>query len=90
MDAAQSDSQDGASPLSHSPAPLLARAGPGCSSLIGQWLELGPLIMGGDGTIRANDASWTVRRSLTYARAASRPLRACAPHLTHTWDVCST
>jgi carboxypeptidase C (cathepsin A) len=42
-------------------APLCVwlNGGPGCSSLIGAWLEQGPLTMNGDGTLTLNDGRWS-------------------------------
>ena len=54
---------------SESPSPSTDRVvvwlngGPGCSSLIGAWLENGPLAMGGDGTLRENAGRWSASNS---------------------------
>ena len=61
--------------------------GPGCSSLIAAFLELGPLQMGGDGALRENPSRWNAQANVvflesppgvgfSYDAAAPLPLRA--------------
>ena len=49
-----------------SPTVLWLNGGPGCSSLIGAYLEQGPLSMNGDGTLSENPGRWNMNANVLF------------------------
>jgi serine carboxypeptidase-like clade 1 len=48
------------------PLVIWLNGGPGCSSMIGFWLEQGPFTMGGDGIIVENPSRWNVNANMLF------------------------